>query len=569
MLEFLRLSIICWEAALLIFLLVLLGVAPGCVRPFARLRKAFRALARRREAAVALVFALTLILRMAVWPVMKIRPPGVNDEFSYLLMADTFASGRLANPTHPLWIHFETLHVLQHPTYASMYPVAQGLFLAAGQVAHAPWLGVWLSAAMMCAAICWMLQAWLPAEWALAGGLLAVLRLAVFNYWMNSYWGGAVAALGGALVLGALPRLLRWPRAVHAVVLAVGMALLANSRPYEGFALCLVPAAVLLLWVRGRDQALRWLGLRSVRPERKTLVLRVLAPLAVVLCLTFAGMGYYFFRVTGSAHKLPHLLEREQYSVAQFFIWQPDRPTPAYDNERLKRFYTGWETDRDSAIVRFATFWIFYIGPALSIPFVLVPFLFRNRRIRLLFLTCVWGTVALLLERWTQPHYIAPFVAVLLALLLQSMRLLIVWLRRAQPRWRALTWAIPATIVLAFGLRAAARPLRIATEGEGILSWGDETGVLYERQEIVNSLLAQGGRHLVLVHYEPGYPVLKEWVYNEARIDNSPIVWALELDAEHNRRLLEYFAGRQVHTLDLAPEKAPVLSPPPAPAKPR
>ena len=113
--------------------------------------------------------------------------PFVQDEFSYLLAADTFAHGRVTNPTHPMWRHFETFYVLQQPTYMSKYPPAQGFFMAVGQVLFGhPIYGVWLSAALMCMAICWMLYAWVPAYWAFIGGVVSVLEFGMFTYWSQS-----------------------------------------------------------------------------------------------------------------------------------------------------------------------------------------------------------------------------------------------------------------------------------------------------------------------------------------------------------------------------------------------
>ena len=59
-----------------------------------------------------------------------------------------------------MWPHFESIHITMYPTYASMYFPAQGLLLAAGKVllGH-PWFGLLIVDGLMCAALCWMLEA--------------------------------------------------------------------------------------------------------------------------------------------------------------------------------------------------------------------------------------------------------------------------------------------------------------------------------------------------------------------------------------------------------------------------
>src|SRR5688572_15515065 len=236
--------------------------------------------------------------------------PHIHDEFSYLLAAEMFAHGHASMPSPVSPAHFETIHELVEPRYASKYPPAQGLALAFGLlVANDARVGVWLSFAALAASLVWMLQGWSP-RWSLLPVLWTCLLLAATN-WTYTLWGGSVAAIGGALLYGALGRLgrTRTPRARDALVMAIGLLILANSRPFEGLIVAL-PAAVYMLWwvVAGpAPVSVRWT--------------RVVVPVLAVLTLGAGAMLGYNRAITGDPLRMPYAEYEAKKGGAPAFVW--------------------------------------------------------------------------------------------------------------------------------------------------------------------------------------------------------------------------------------------------------
>ncbi|HUY95681.1 MAG TPA: hypothetical protein VMU71_10295, partial [Terracidiphilus sp.] len=393
-------------------------------RFYHRVEAAFASLARKKLLACATVGASAFLLRLALLPLFPAPLPFLPDDFSFLLAGDTFAHGRLANPTPLMWAHFESVHVTVQPTYTSMYFPGPGLVLAAGKVLFGhPWAGVLITTALMCAAICWMLQAWLPPTWALLGGFLSVLRLGLFSYWINTYTGGApLAAMGGALVLGSFPRLTRTGRMRYGVLMALGISMLILSRPYEGMLLCIPVALALGYWIfRGKN-----------RLPALVLIRRAGLPLAVVAA-TLAWLGYYDLRAFGNARTLPYTVDRTTYAIVPYYVWQHPKNTPTYPTVELRRFYTVREAhdfhllhSRKGLLPfygrKLSTTLFFFAGMILLPPLIMFGRVFRDRRMRFFVWSLPFWTAGMCIGIYLIPHYLAPFAAAAYLLGLQALR---------------------------------------------------------------------------------------------------------------------------------------------------
>lgn len=514
-------------------------------------------------AALAVGFAAVL-LRVALLPITPIPDPSIHDEFGHLLLADTFASGRLTNPPHKFWEHFESIYVLQQPTYTSQYPPATGMLLGAAQVLSGrPWLGLLAGMGVFCGLMCWMLQAWLPPRWALLGGVLAILQVALIGYWINSYWGGFVPGIGGLLILGALPRLRSGALLLNAVWVALGLAILMNSRPVEALLFLLVTCGCLAWWIFRTNELKLWPTLRTV-----------ILPMVILLSLTLGAMLYYNFRVTGQPLVLPYMLHQKLYGSPQAFWWQKPILVKWFRHKEMEddylrqlRLYQRRSSPAELAKAiagRIRDFWFFYIGGALTLPMLFFRRTLRDRGMPLMLAIILPFLCDYLTFHAFYPHYAAPLAGAFMFIAVQCWRHLRAWRWQGKRSGLLLARMVPVVaacgvvLVLASSILVAhvptLRPLL------GPLS-KDLVPIKTARSVIEQKLGALGGHHLIFVHYrQPGHSPDFEWVYNRADIDSSEIVWAREMSAASDHQLREYFANRRAWVLD-ADAEPPQLVP--------
>lgn len=483
--------------------------------------------------------------------------PNKHDEFAYLLAADTFAQGRLTNPTHPMWVHFESIHIIHQPTYMSKYPPGQGAILALGQfLTGHPIVGVWLSMGLMCSAISWMLFAWLPPRIAIIGALLALLHpvLGISGIWAQSYWGGALAATGGAFVLGGVRNLFKKTQIHHSLLTAFGLIILSHTRPYEGLLLSACAGWILFFGL-----------FRTGEFATGLLLKKITLPIALVCMLNFMWMGYYNYRLTGNLFLLPYHVHEGAYGVVPLFVWQAPKITPPiYRHARLEEFHLRFELpiyNEKRSLTGFITVnlreWSLYLvlaGHVFVIPLIvrlrsLVLWIASNHWARLALGTYLFVTFGLSLETYSYLHYWAPIVPLNYYFIAQAIS---IWRRQSQ-RFGALVmpgvFGSLAILLIVFILQRQLAELKLLSPH-------------LQRANLLARLERQSGNHLIIVRYGPQQSYLHEWVYNRADIDRAKIVWARDMDPTANCNLANYFKERQIWLLVIEQDRDPVkLSP--------
>jgi hypothetical protein len=509
-------------------ILVLMAALRGRVEPAAR------RLAESGAWSMLFLALLPIALRLALLARFLVPTPGGADDFSYLLLGDTLAHVRLANPAHPLHQFFEAVCTLQQPAYSSIFPLGQGLVLALGQILGHPWVGVALSVGALCAGCYWMLRGWTTPGWALVGGVLAALEFGPLNQWMNLYWGGAVSGVAGCLVCGALPRLRRAPTTRNAALLGAGLGLQLLTRPFEFVLLAIAAAVFLLAGWRRFLQALPIVGVT----------------LLPAVSLTLAQNK----AVTGSWTTLPSMLSRYQYGVPAAFTFQPNPVphvalTPEQDLDyRAQSIVHGEGPDTPANyIVRLGErlrFYRFFFYPPLivTLPAFLAA-IARRRRLLWALGTILLFALADNFYPYFYPHYIAALTCVFVLASVAALEFLSCW-----PAGRA---AARLTVFLAmahflfwYGMLCGNQTMLLAAgrlDTTDFIDYGDPEG----RIRINDQLASLAGQHLVFVRYGPQH-MFHVWIHNAADIDGADVVWAADLGYAENQKLIEYYPTRRV-----------------------
>lgn len=501
----------------------------------------------------------TILLRIIQLDAYPIPIPVVQDEFSYLLGADTFASGHLTNPKHPLWQFFNAPHVLSSPTMMTKYQPAACLFMALSQVLLGTlYWGVVLSVGLLVGSAYWAVKTWTANR--TAALIVAIFLLFVLkapHYWIDSYWGGAIVTLSAMLMLGAYYHVVVAKRYGYAWVGMAGLVLALLSRPYEGglLAICLIIGA-LVHFTRHASAA-----------DRKAFIVKMLAP-ALIVGGTFAAFQLtYNHAVTGHWLRAPYMEHEKQGGYGPVFIVQ-EAGDMIWSENPLDRDIQEWglksyQTARQYPIrqvlhfigslldVVAASSWAKFNIPiiilfiaAITLVFPMLGYFawyaYRNQHMRVLFFALPVLMTGSMLVTWINAHYLGPYFSVLVVFL--SVTLVDKYQKAPTRKARHVLYAC---LILAV----------IYLIPQGGRYFYESNGTLLVRDKIDKNLSAGDAYHLIFVDQMKTVSrdvAHRYWAYNKSGIDEQKVVWARYISEAENRKLIDYYPERKIWYIDPA-----------------
>jgi hypothetical protein len=318
-------------------------------------------------------------------------------------------------------------------------------------------------------------------------------------------------------------------RALQGLVLGAGLAILAATRPVEG-ALYSIPFVAILAW-----------------NFRQNVLALLAASVPVLLCA--AALGVYFSHITGSPFVTAYQIHQKTYGWPMTLAFVKP-PLVEHHNIEFERYYKFERSEHERVegpvnFLQYLTFriqeyWRFFLGPALTVPLIMFKRVWRGRR--MLLIGASGGLFAVLIEGGASPHYLAPATAILIAIVVECCRHL-----RASRVY--VVKFLPAMMALVLTLRLGAQSFGLPyTQQLNFQSWCCR--VVGNSPKARIAAMLGPGNHLVFVRAKTSEYNLFQWIYNDADIDESRIVWARDLGPERNAELIRYYPSRQAWIVD-------------------
>jgi hypothetical protein len=342
-----------------------------------------------------------------------------------------------------------------------------------------------------------------------------------------------------------------------AALLGLGAGIHCITRQFESTLLLVCILVYFVPLLRRRDQ------LKKLAPLLPY-ALATFAPFVILILLQNRAVTHNFF-------ELPEQLSQYQYGVPTSLTFQPVPVphvalTPQQALEyKLQTLGHGLEPDSLSHFLLRLEFRVryyrFFFLAALYIAIAAFLFTARDPNTRYIIAALAIFALGTNLFPYLLPHYLAAvtclFILIAIAGLERLSRISLNNLAVGAQAVKIIALLSIAHFVLWYGSHLLENT-SVASDLQPFETWDAiNHGDPHSRVAVNRQLAAISGKLVILVQYSPRHIFQNEWVWNAADIDAARIIWARDLGAAENARLLAYYPHRAFWLLnpDLLPPK--------------